>query len=1014
MAERGAVRNVRQWLFRFVWLFVSGLLSAAEYHGQVFFNGLPVPGASVTVRKGITKLTAITDEGGAYQFPDLPEGDWTVEVTMTGFSRVTQNVTVTSATPTAKWDLTILSTDQIMSQAVLPESEPTEAAQPTPPDTDLQAEAQEGLLVNGSVNNGAASRFTQDAAFGNNNRRRTSALYTGGIGMIFDNSTLDATPFSLTGQSTPKPSYNDLTGTLTFGGPFKIPHLVRNGPNFFVGYQTARDRNAVTQTALVPSASQRNGLLSVPVFDPLTGIYFPANTIPQNRISPQAQALLALYPMPNFTGNSRYNYQVPAIAATHQDALQSRLDKMINGKNQLSGSFAFQSVRSDSPNVLGYSDSGSALGINSRVNWTHRLSPGLFLNLGYQFSRYSTHTTPFFANRVNISGNAGIQGNNQDPVNWGPPTLIFSSGIVSLTDALPASNHSQTSSESLSLEWNHHTQTITVGGDYRREQFNYLSQQNPRGAFSFTGAATGSDIGDFLLGTPDTSSIAFGNADKYFRQPLYDGYANDDWRVNASFTLNAGLRWEYSAPMTELYNRLVNLDVTPGFTQASPVLASNPIGPLTDQHLPNSLVRPDRSKWEPRVGLAWRALSGSGLVVRAGYGNYANTSIYQSIAVQLAQQPPLSKTLAVQNTSADPLTLANGFRASPLTVSNTFAIDPNFRVGYAQNWQLSVQRDLPGSLVLLATYSGIKGTRGLQEFLPNTFPIGAPNPCPVCSFGYTYLTSNGNSTREAAQIQLRRRLHSGFTATVQYTFSKSLDNVAILGGQGPTTTSSSIASNPTARNPAPESNQSSTIVSASTAETPSIAQNWLNLSAERGRSTFDQRHLLSAQFQYTSGMGIKGGALLNGWKGALLKEWTLAGLITVGTGLPLDPIYLAAVPGTGFTGTIRPIYTGASLYGGPSGLALNPAAFTAPVTGQWGNAGRNIITGPSQFALNATLGRTFRLRDRLNLDLRFDATNALNHVTYTSWNTIINNAQFGLPVSANSMRRVQTVLRLRF
>ena len=116
----------------------------------------------------------------------------------------------------------------------------------------------------------------------------------------------------------------------------------------------------------------------------------------------------------------------------------------------------------------------------------------------------------------------------------------------------------------------------------------------------------------------------------------------------------------------------------------------------------------------------------------------------------------------MQNSAADPLTLANGFIASPSITGNTFAIDPNFRVGYAQNWQASVQRDLPGSLQMTATYLGIKGTRGPQEFLPNTYPIGAANPCPACPTGFAYLTSNGNSTREAAQIQLRRRLHNGF------------------------------------------------------------------------------------------------------------------------------------------------------------------------------------------------------------------------------------------------------------
>jgi hypothetical protein len=111
----------------------------------------------------------------------------------------------------------------------------------------------------------------------------------------------------------------------------------------------------------------------------------------------------------------------------------------------------------------------------------------------------------------------------------------------------------------------------------------------------------------------------------------------------------------------------------------------------------------------------------------------------------------------VQNTAANPLTLANGFNASPNITTDSFALDPNFRMGYSQNWQVSVQRDLPGSLVATATYLGIKGTRGMQEFLPNTYPAGAVNPCAACPTGFIYLTSNGNSTRESGQLQLRRR-----------------------------------------------------------------------------------------------------------------------------------------------------------------------------------------------------------------------------------------------------------------
>jgi hypothetical protein len=161
-------------------------------------------------------------------------------------------------------------------------------------------------------------------------------------------------------------------------------------------------------------------------------------------------------------------------------------------------------------------------------------------------------------------------------------------------------------------------------------------------------------------------------------------------------------------------------------------------------------------------------------------------------------------------------------------------------------------------------------------------------------------------------------------------------------------------------------------------------------------------------------MGMAGGTLLNGWAGGLFKDWTVSTQITAGTGTPQTPVYLAPVPGTGITGTIRPNYTGAPIYSAPGGLFLNPAAFSAPASGQWGNAGRGSITGPARFTLNGSLGRTFRLKDRFNLDMRVDAINALNHVTYTAWNTTINSTQFGLPVSANAMRSVQSTVRLRF
>jgi hypothetical protein len=1014
-------------LFAIAWLCVPGA-SGSEYRGQVLFNALPVPGVTVIVAQGTQKQTAITNEQGVYTFPELTEGTWTIRIEMLCFATIRQDVTIAPSQPAAHWDLKLLSLDEIRAEArlivpVIPAAPPPQPASPAQPAKPQDAKAPEmpkpqeeqdqrasdGLLINGSVNNAATSEFALDRAFGNT-RSGGKGLYNGGLGVIVDSSALDARPFSLSGLNTPKAHYTQVTGVASFGGPIRIPHLFYHGPNFFAVYQWMRNRNDTTQSALVPSLAERAGDFAntldaqgqpLQIFYPISGLPFPNSQVP---ISPQAQALLDLYPLPNVTGSSIYNYQIPILSNTHRDAVQTRLDKTLGRRDQLFGNFAFESSRANASSIFHFLDTTDVLGLNTNINWNHRLNHQILLNTQYRFSRQRTLVRPWFANTENISGAAGINGNDQDSRDWGPPTLNFSSGIAPLTDAQSSFDRNETNSAGAYINWNHRNHYVTAGGDFRRQEFNYLSQQNPRGSFAFTGAATqgtvngvatgGSDFADFLIGIPDTSAIAYGNADKYFRESVYDAYATDDWRLKPELTLNVGVRWEYGAPITELFNRLVNLDVVNGFIAAAPVLASRPTGSLTGQSYPTSLIRPDKLGIEPRLGLSWRPIPASSLVVRAGYGVYRDTSVYRATALAMAQQAPLSKSLSVQNSSSCPLTLANGFSPCSSTTQDTFAVDPRFRVGSAQNWHLSVQTDLPFSLQLTATYSGVKGTHGVQEFLPNTYPIGAVNPCPSCPIGFTYRASNGNSLRNAGLLQLRRRLRSGFTASLQYTYSKSIDDDSVLGGQGPVTANSSNESAPQ--------------------PTPTIAQNWLDLRAERSLSTFDQRHLLNLQIQYTTGMGLHGGTLLDGWRGTLFKQWTILTNITAGTGLPETPIYFATVSGTGVTGNIRPDLTGASVTNASHGFHLNAAAYATPQPGQWGTAGRNSITGPGQFSLNTSVARAFRLRDRYNLDFQIASTNLLNHVTYTTWYTTINSSEFGLPAAANPMRSLQTTLRLRF
>ena len=986
-------------------LLASGILHAGEQRGVVKLGTLPVPGAAVTARRGDQTVAALTDAQGVYVFRDLADGTWTIRVEMRGFASLEREV---QSPGTAEWNLTILPLAKITEAGANAEvraaqspkvaiKHPPKVAAPAATNTtsgfqraevsasnapvaateisaDVSRRAADGLLVNGSVNNAASSPFSQIPAFGNN-RGPGKWRYNGNFGFIMDNSPLDARPFSLTGQNTPRLVSNKFTGLASLGGPIRIPGLLRNGPQFTLNYQWTRNRTAASQSALMPTAAEREGDLSqvltpqgqpVPVIDPTTGNPVPANRIPVSRISPQAQALLNLYPLPNFDGQTRYNFQVPLVSSLHQDSMQFRAIRQLGRRDNLSGTLQLQSSRTDNPNLFGFLATGSQLTDAATVNWRHTISSQFFVNLGYQFSRNSARNVPFFAERFNVSGAAGITGNYQDPIDWGPPTLNFANGIAALGEAEYSSTHNQTQGLSAEVFRSRRSHNVTSGFDFHRQQWNILSQQDPRGTFTFTGAAAGSDLAGFLFGVPDTASIAFGNADKYFRANSWDAYISDDWRFRSGFSLTLGVRYEYNSPIGEIYGRLVNLAVADHFASAVPIVART-AGPL---------IQPDRNNMAPRLGFAWRPFAASTMIVRGGYGIYYDNPVYESIAMQMAQQAPLSTSLRVENSAANPLTLANGFRGSPNILDTTFAIDPRFREGYAQNWQVSVQRDLRFALQMVATYLGIKGTRAVQQFLPNTFPVGAVNPCATCPSGFSYMTSNGNSTRQAGTFQLRRRLRQGLAAEVQYTWAKGLDDAA-LGGSGFL-----------------------------------IAQNWLDLGAERGRSNFDQRHVATFQAQYTT--GAASGGFLTGHKGALLREWTVVTQVNYGTGLPLTPTSFLSVSGTGVTGSIRANYTGADPYDAPAGLHLNPAAYAFPAPGQWGNAGRNTITGPAQFSLNASAGRTFRWSDRLSADLRVDAANALNHPVFPSWNTVISSAQFGLPNPAGPMRTLQTTLRVRF
>ena len=1025
-------------------------LAATEHRGVVTFGGLPLPGASVTALQGEKKVAAVTDAQGVYSFADLADGVWSLQVEMLCFTPLKREIAVAPNSPPAEWDMKLLPFDQIKAAAPPPAPPPPPSAVPAAaaasqaapaasaakasgkgkaktaaaansqsgyqradvnasagapaPAAESDSGAAAGMASDGgmgatesAVVNGSTSNGIETRAFGNG-RRGVGSMFNGNVMLVESNSALNARNYSLTGQNSVEPAYNNATFGGNLGGPLWIPHLLRRNGQFYIGYMGTRNRTANTKTTLLPTSLERSGDFSqslsplgqpVSIFDPNGGAPLPGNLVPAARIAPQAISLLKYYPQPNFLANSRYNFQIPLVSRSGADSVNARVNRTIDPKDFMSSSFSYSNQRGSNPNMWGFLDSNSGSGLYANASWRRTIEKTVYGMFSYNYSRQAQRNAPYFANRENVSGEVGITGNDQTPGDWGPPSLSFGNGIAGLSDGTLSLTRNQTHAVTSSITWIRRPHNMSFGGDLRRMQFNALSQQNPRGAISFNGTATqqlsggipvpgsGTDFADFLLGVPDGASISYGNADKYFRQGSYDLYADDDFRAASTLTVHGGVRWEYNSPVTEKYGRLVNLDVAPGFASAVPVVATAPTGPLTGMGYPDSLVRPDKHAVQPRVAIAWHPFLASSMLIRAGYSLSFDTSVYYpTIVNSMAQQSPLSKSLRIVNSPGNPLTLANPFVSPPGAVTNTFAIDPNFHIGYVQNWQASVQHDIPGSMVMTATYTGTKGTRAVQQFLPNSYPAGGVDPCPTCQSGYTYMTSNGNSTRESGMLQLRRRFHNGFLASAQYTYSKSIDD-ASLGGRG----------------------QGSGLV----------ALNWRNLAGERGLSPFDQRHLLSAQLQYSTGVGVRGGGLLTGWRGRIVKGWTASTNITAGSGLPETPLFNQNVPGTGMM-VVRPLYTGANVYDAPAGLFLNSAAYSAPLAGTWGNAGRNSIVGPNQFSMNASMQRSFEKK----LDLTVSSTNALNHVAYTSWNTNTSSTQFGLASSTSAMRKLTVTLRWRF
>jgi len=836
----------------------------------------------------------------------------------------------------------------------------------------------------------------------NINKPQVNLSYTLG------DSVFDAAPFALNGAPPVKPQYAQNRFTGTIGGPFVIPKLVNASQNTFynLSYNGSLVRNPIDTFSTVPTAAERSGDFSqraVVLRDPRSGVPFAGNRVPSSLFNAASVGLLQYVPLPNQPGLTQ-NFHYVTTNESNGNDVNFRLIRTFGavqpgqrgggrggfggfggrgggpgrrGQTTLSVGLQFHSVNNTAnstfPSVGGLTTTRS---FNIPVNFTRTFGPLLSITT-VSYNRNRVTATNLFSSKQDVAGALGISGVSRDPLEWGLPTLTFTN-YSSLIDVRPSLRSNQLYRFSESLGWFHGKHNVRFGGDFRHSRLDSHAGTNARGTFTFNGAVTGFDFADFLLGFPQLTSVQYGTNNYRFLGDSYDLYIQDDWRPLGKLTINTGLRYEFTGPLTEANNRLVNLDIAPSFSAVVPVLPGQ-AGPFTGV-FPRGLVNPDRNNWAPSVGIAWRPLERT--IVRAGYGIAYNSAVYASMVQQFAFQPPFSVTQTNIASPLVPLTLQDGFPApSGATVTNNFGVNRNYRVGYAQTWNLSIQRELPKSLTLTADYTGTKGTRLDILQAPNRTATGLriPGVQP-----FTWESSTGDSIAHTGRLQVRRRLQSGISVGANFTWSKSIDNASSFG-----------------------------------AASGNIAQDASNLAAERAVSNFDQPYRLNGDYVWQLPFGqnrrwLSANSTLGRWFG----DWQLSGTYNIASSTPFTARVIGDVSDIrrGTNGTLRANATGLPVSLSDPNVALwfNTAAFVLPAPGTYGNAGRNTIRGPLTHQFDMSLNKTVAVSNDRIIDFRIQATNVFNTPQYRVIDTTVNSPSFGRVISAGSMRKIQLVARYRF
>ena len=844
-------------------------------------------------------------------------------------------------------------------------------------------------------------------------------VYHGSLFEYFQNDALDAVPLFATQKAQKRA--NDFGGT--FAGPVRLPGF--NGKDrtfFFVDTEINRNHTSNSIVEGVPTTDMRNGNFSalcssytasgvcnspsgITLTNPFTGQPYPMNTIPQNQINPVSQKTLnTFYPLPNFnSGDFASNYRLTEPSPANSNQFDIRIDEKLTDKQLLWGRYDYR--RSNNLSALGLLQGNEAILDNTDsvgLTYSYNLTSNVLNEVRFGYNRQSFAVTfPQFPSGAALISQLGL--NLPGPFQTGSaiPGFIFQqSPIASTGNNRQENRHEHRYQFDDNLTWIHGRHALKFGTDIRRNSYSDFVQftgADNFGNFSFDGAFTGFDFADFLLGLPSQSQVTNAGPDFEANQVAYAFYAQDEFKITPRLTINYGLRYEVHPPFFDPGLNMANFDLAngsvvvpnaaalqitapiflasinacPGNTGAT--TACTPVITAAQAGLPEALRKTDYTKILPRLSFAYRLTDR--WVIRGGAAMYDMTLLgnvfYNGVGINTADVQSYSNSFAGGVPAFQfPNVALPGIGAVPQVGSSSFFTGTQFNLHdpYAEQWNLTVERELSKSTGLRLTYTGMRTIGLLVNADENTVPICACpyNPAlkPYPNWLQVYDGVNGGkSFYNAAGVVLTHRFDHGLVAQSSYYFSKNLSDAD--GSAGSTNGNSVLENGP-------------------------FIMNRFNLSSDYGNVAFTRRHRWLSTYVYKIpyGHGEKFGANLNSFLNAIAGDWQTAGTFLLQSGPFLTPYY---------NGGTDPSGTGANFKGIAgqrpdrvcNGSVPNPNAngyfdvtcFPVPASaiGRFGNSGVGILTGPGTVVWNAAVFKVFPVKERLRFRLEASFTNILNH-----------------------------------